>query len=99
MKDFAVLNTDGELVGKVHLPAGTGFRDAVRYARRRPTGHGEGGGLQRHEGRQKASLAQYGERCGVPEAQIIALAETFTHHGRKAQSSSRGGMMARQWVL
>ncbi len=54
-----------------------GFRDAVRYARRRPAGHGEESGLQRLKGKaaEKLSLAQYSERCGVPEAQIIALAE------------------------
>lgn len=52
-------------------------------------------GLQRlKEAAEKLSLAQYSEQCGVPEAQIIALAETFTSHGRKAAVISHGGMMA-----
>lgn len=52
-------------------------------------------GLQRlKEAAEKLSLAQYSEQCGVPEAQIIALAETFTGHGRKAAVISHGGMMA-----
>ncbi|QUI97407.1 hypothetical protein KCP76_23840 [Salmonella enterica subsp. enterica serovar Weltevreden] len=31
---------------------------------------------------RRCLLAQYSEQCGVPEAQIIALAETFTSSRR-----------------
>jgi len=42
----------------------------------------------------KATLAEYAEICGVPEAVIIGLADEFTSHGRKASAIAHGGMMA-----
>lgn len=42
----------------------------------------------------KATLAEYAELCGVPEAVITGLADEFTRHGRKASAVAHGGMMA-----
>ncbi|MDT3672624.1 MAG: molybdopterin-dependent oxidoreductase [Aromatoleum sp.] len=42
----------------------------------------------------KATLAEYAEICGVPEAVITGLADEFTRHGRKASAVAHGGMMA-----
>lgn len=52
-------------------------------------------GFQRlKESAEKLSLAQYSQQCGVSEAKIGALADAFTHHGRKAAVITHGGMMA-----
>lgn len=40
------------------------------------------------------TLAQYSQRCGVAENNIIATADAFTRHGRKAAVITHGGMMA-----
>ncbi|AFJ46251.1 tetrathionate reductase subunit TtrA [Shimwellia blattae] len=40
------------------------------------------------------TIAQYSQQCGVPQAQIIALAQAFTSHGRKAAVITHGGMMS-----
>ncbi|EAC2141350.1 tetrathionate reductase subunit TtrA [Salmonella enterica subsp. enterica] len=89
-----VLNTDGELVdastcrqARLFVTQFVTLADGQRVTVK--------SGLQRlKEAAEKLSLAQYSEQCGVPEAQIIALAETFTGHGRKAAVISHGGMMA-----
>lgn len=89
-----VLNTDGELVdastcrqARLFVTQYVTLADGQRVTVK--------SGLQRlKEAAEKLSLAQYSEQCGVPEAQIIALAETFTSHGRKAAVISHGGMMA-----
>jgi tetrathionate reductase subunit A len=39
------------------------------------------------------TLAQYAEACGVPEADIIALADEFAAHGRRAVADCHGGTM------
>ncbi|AMG94466.1 tetrathionate reductase subunit TtrA [Citrobacter amalonaticus] len=46
------------------------------------------------ESAEKMTLAQYSEQCGVAEDKIIALADAFTRHGRKAAVVTHGGMMA-----
>ena len=46
------------------------------------------------ESAEKLTMAQYGQRCGVPEEKIIALADAFTRHGRRAAVITHGGMMA-----
>lgn len=89
-----MLNTDGELVdastcrqARLFVTQYVTLADGQRVTVK--------SGLQRlKEAAEKLSLAQYSEQCGVPEAQIIALAETFTSHGRKAAVISHGGMMA-----
>ncbi|HDS6398718.1 TPA: tetrathionate reductase subunit TtrA [Proteus mirabilis] len=45
------------------------------------------------EAANRMSLAEYSERCKVPESTIIALAREFTDYGRKAAVISHGGMM------
>lgn len=42
---------------------------------------------------QKLTLAQYSEICGVPEADIVALAREFTAHGTRAAVDTHGGTM------
>ena len=42
----------------------------------------------------KLTLTQYSQQCGVSEADISALADAFTRHGRKAAVITHGGMMA-----
>lgn len=94
-----VLNTDGELVdastcrqARLFVTQYVTLADGQRVTVK--------SGLQRlKEAAEKLSLAQYSEQCGVPEAQIIALAETFASHGRKAAVISHGGMMASNGVL
>ncbi|MBN6043323.1 tetrathionate reductase subunit TtrA [Citrobacter sp. ku-bf4] len=46
------------------------------------------------EAAEKMTLAQYSQQCGVAEEKIIALADAFTRHGRKAAVITHGGMMA-----
>ncbi|MGL5455949.1 MAG: tetrathionate reductase subunit TtrA [Enterobacterales bacterium] len=46
------------------------------------------------ESAEKMTLAQYSQLCGVTENKIIALADAFTRHGRKAAVITHGGMMA-----
>lgn len=46
------------------------------------------------ESANKLTLAQYSQQCGVPEMKIVALADAFTRHGRKAAVITHGGMMA-----
>lgn len=46
------------------------------------------------ESAEKMTLAQYSQLCGVAENKIIALADAFTRHGRKAAVITHGGMMA-----
>lgn len=46
------------------------------------------------ESAEKMTLAQYSLQCGVAEDKIIALADAFTRHGRKAAVVTHGGMMA-----
>ncbi|EPJ7185256.1 tetrathionate reductase subunit TtrA [Citrobacter amalonaticus] len=46
------------------------------------------------ESAEKMTLAQYSQQCGVAEDNIIALADAFTRHGRKAAVVTHGGMMA-----
>ncbi|MBF5005835.1 tetrathionate reductase subunit A [Diaphorobacter caeni] len=41
----------------------------------------------------RQSLAEYSERCGVPVAEIEALAREFTSHGKQAVANSHGGTM------
>lgn len=42
---------------------------------------------------QKLTLAQYSDICGVPEADIVALAREFTAHGTRAAVDTHGGTM------
>lgn len=42
----------------------------------------------------KLTLTQYSQQCGVSEADIGALADAFTRHGRQAAVITHGGMMA-----
>jgi tetrathionate reductase subunit A len=42
---------------------------------------------------QASTLARYSEACGVPEADITALADEFCSHGRKAAADCHGGTM------
>ncbi|WP_220683276.1 molybdopterin-dependent oxidoreductase, partial [Pseudomonas aeruginosa] len=46
-----------------------------------------------NEAAKRMTLAEYSERCKVPESTIIALAREFTAYGRKAAVISHGGMM------
>lgn len=46
------------------------------------------------ESAEKMTLTQYSQQCGVAEDNIIALADAFTRHGRKAAVVTHGGMMA-----
>lgn len=46
------------------------------------------------EAAEKLSLTEYSQHCGAPVEKIIALAHTFTRHGRKAAVISHGGMMS-----
>ncbi|EMN3919787.1 tetrathionate reductase subunit TtrA [Citrobacter farmeri] len=46
------------------------------------------------ESAEKMTLAQYSQLCGIAENKIIALADAFTRHGRKAAVITHGGMMA-----
>lgn len=39
------------------------------------------------------TLAEYAEACGVPEADIIRLADEFASHGRRAVADCHGGTM------
>jgi len=45
------------------------------------------------ESAQRHTIAEYGAICGVPEAQIVALAREFTAHGRKACSEMYRGVV------
>ncbi|MFS6804423.1 tetrathionate reductase subunit A [Edwardsiella tarda] len=42
---------------------------------------------------QKLTLAQYSAICGVPEAEIVALARQLTSHGTRAAVDTHGGTM------
>lgn len=46
------------------------------------------------ESAEKMTLTQYSQQCGVAEDNIIALADAFTRHERKAAVVTHGGMMA-----
>lgn len=46
------------------------------------------------ESAEKLTLAQYSQQCGVTEKKIVALAQAFTAHGRRAAVITHGGMMA-----
>ena len=41
----------------------------------------------------KKSIKEYAELCGVPEAEIEALAKEFTSHGKQAVANAHGGTM------
>ena len=42
----------------------------------------------------RQSLQQYSDQCGVPVAEIEALAKEFTSHGKQAVANSHGGTMS-----
>lgn len=46
------------------------------------------------ESAQQMTLQEYAEICGVPVAEIEALAHEFTSHGKQAVANSHGGTMS-----
>ena len=46
------------------------------------------------ESAQQMTLQEYAEICGVPVAEIEALAHEFTSHGKQAVANSQGGTMS-----
>ncbi|MFY0989837.1 molybdopterin dinucleotide binding domain-containing protein [Halomonas sp. C05BenzN] len=46
------------------------------------------------ESAHEFELAEYAEHCGIPEATIVALAERYASHGRRAVVNCHGGMMS-----
>ena len=92
--DPLVVNEHNELV-----PAGDCLRAALFVARQVTLADGRNVTVKSSfqclkESAEKMTLAQYSEQCGVAEDKIIALADAFTRHGRKAAVVTHGGMMA-----
>ncbi|MCR9030975.1 tetrathionate reductase subunit TtrA, partial [Citrobacter amalonaticus] len=92
--DPLVVNEHNELV-----PAGDCLRAALFVARQVTLADGRNVTVKSSfqclkESAEKMTLAQYSEHCGVAEDKIIALADAFTRHGRKAAVVTHGGMMA-----
>ncbi|ADO48400.1 tetrathionate reductase subunit TtrA [[Enterobacter] lignolyticus] len=46
------------------------------------------------EAAETLTYAQYSAHCGIAQTQIVALAQAFTAHGRKAAAIAHGGMMS-----
>ncbi|EMM5415809.1 tetrathionate reductase subunit TtrA [Citrobacter amalonaticus] len=92
--DPLVVNEHNELI-----PAGDCLRAALFVARQVTLADGRNVTVKSSfqclkESAEKMTLAQYSEQCGVAEDKIIALADAFTRHGRKAAVVTHGGMMA-----
>ena len=92
--DPLVINEHNELV-----PASDCLRAALFVARQVTLADGRNVTVKSSfqclkESAEKMTLAQYSEQCGVAEDKIIALADAFTRHGRKAAVVTHGGMMA-----
>lgn len=92
--DPLVVNEHNELV-----PASDCLRAALFVARQVTLADGRSVTVKSSfqclkESAEKMTLAQYSEQCGVAEDKIIALADAFTRHGRKAAVVTHGGMMA-----
>lgn len=92
--DPLVVNEHNELV-----PASDCLRAALFVARQVTLADGRSVTVKSSfqclkESAEKMTLAQYSEHCGVAEDKIIALADAFTRHGRKAAVVTHGGMMA-----
>ncbi|WP_336221966.1 tetrathionate reductase subunit TtrA [Citrobacter amalonaticus] len=89
-----VVNEYGELV-----PASECMRATLFVTRQVPLADGRNVTVQSSfqclkTAAEKMTLAQYSQQCGVAEDKIIALADAFTRHGRKAAVITHGGMMA-----
>lgn len=92
--DPLVINEHNELV-----PASDCLRAALFVARQVTLADGRNVTVKSSfqclkESAEKMTLAQYSEQCDVAEDKIIALADAFTRHGRKAAVVTHGGMMA-----
>ncbi len=69
-------------------------KDAVRYVADGQRVNTVKSGLQRLKERQKSSLAQYSEQCGVPKRKLSRWRKPLPVTDVKLRSSAHGGMMA-----
>lgn len=46
------------------------------------------------ESAEKLTFSEYSQQCGVSQENMVAMADAFTGHGRKAAVITHGGMMA-----
>ncbi|NYT64792.1 tetrathionate reductase subunit TtrA [Alcaligenaceae bacterium] len=94
---YVVMNQNNELVPHTSLePAQLFVRETVKT-----TGFADGATdvevssslfMLRQEAHTK-TLNEYAELCGVPAADIVALADEFTSHGKHAVADAHGGTM------